>query len=75
MPRKNHRQKPTKHSHFKLKEVENCQNKTAYPNRMLAENAARMTELNQFDLELTVYHCPICGHWHLSRKKPELDHY
>jgi hypothetical protein len=63
MPRKNNTP-PHQLFHF----ASNCQQKRRYVNEKMAEAAAEHQMLLQYDLELSVYKCDVCGGWHLTRR-------
>jgi hypothetical protein len=63
MPRRN--QTPP-HTPFKF--ASNCQQKRRFGTKQLAQKAAEHQMLLNQDLELTAYHCELCGGWHLTRQ-------
>lgn len=46
-----------------------CQEKNAYPSRSMAERAMHKRMRDNRTLELRVYCCPVCGHWHMTSKQ------
>lgn len=72
MPRRNHKHKPSKHTPFSLGGAQAsavCQSKQAYASEFAAQQAIARTRQYNPDVELTVYFCPNCQHYHLTRKK------
>lgn len=72
MPRRNHKHKPLKHTPFSLGGAQTstiCRSKQAYASEFMAQQAIARTQQYNPDVELTVYFCPNCQHYHLTRKK------
>jgi hypothetical protein len=63
MPRRN--QTP-QHTPFRF--ASNCQQKRRFDNEKAAEKTADHQMLITPNLELTTYHCELCGGWHLTRQ-------
>ena len=57
---------PQPHRH--VPDNRTCQSKRAYATKLLAEQAAELSMLGDFHLELDVYKCPFGNHWHLTRR-------
>jgi hypothetical protein len=60
-----------KHAPLPSGAVSTCDQKKRYRNQDDAQKAAELSELRDLSLELTVYQCPYCRFWHLTRKQPE----
>lgn len=72
MPRRNHKHKPLKHTPFQLggaRAGQSCQTKQSYPTEFAARQAIARTKQYNPDAELSVYYCPSCQNYHLTRKK------
>ena len=52
-----------------LNQVDSCRQKKRYSNQTEAERAAEVQMLSNMNLELSVYHCPICQTWHLTKNR------
>lgn len=48
-----------------------CQNKRRYPTEKQARTAADTQMLTNMQLELDVYQCLYCRHWHLTSRNPK----
>lgn len=48
--------------------VATCESKRRFPTEKQAEQAAEVQMLTDMRLELSVYHCPHCHTWHLTRQ-------
>lgn len=72
MPRRNHKHKPLKHTPFNLgvaSAINTCQTKQAYASEFEAEQAIARTKQYNPDAELSIYYCPNCQRYHLTRKQ------
>ena len=59
----------TKHQRYQSDLTKNtCQQKMRYSNELSARRAADLKNLEQTDLNLSVYQCNVCGGWHLTRQ-------
>lgn len=58
------RKKVSKGYSFRL----DCENKRAFATEDEAQRAAEYQMLQFMELNLVVYQCHICGHWHLTRQ-------
>ena len=47
--------------------VASCQAKRKFPNKLAAERAAELKNLEDSTLNLAVYQCDYCRKWHLTR--------
>lgn len=45
-----------------------CHSKRRYLNKLEAERAAELKNLEDTSLDLTVYQCTVCKKWHLTRQ-------
>lgn len=45
-----------------------CENKRAFATEAEAQAAAEHQMFQYMELDLEVYQCHICGHWHLTRQ-------
>lgn len=75
MPRRNrnasrNRGKGVSHrAKINLSQITSCQQKNNYSSEQAAQKVAEIQMLANMNLELDVYHCPICHNWHLTRSK------
>lgn len=49
-----------------------CHAKRRYLNKLEAERAAELKNLEDTSLDLTVYQCDVCKKWHLTRRTDDL---
>ncbi len=69
MARKNYKNKPAKHVHFRMSPMNICQSKKAYKTESEAQASIGYQQKLNPDLKLKTYYCPDCQKWHLTTKK------
>lgn len=52
---------------FMITSMQNCNSKRKYRNENEATRTAEVQMLADMNLELSVYKCDVCRHWHLTR--------
>jgi len=56
--------------HIPFQSAQDCSPKKRYGSEFLAKRAAEESMSLDYNLELYVYKCDLCGGWHLTRTKP-----
>lgn len=68
------KRRPRKTELYTFQFRDSCEHKSRYKNKEDALEAAEFRMLENMNIELGVYECPICLGWHLTSLNKESEH-